>query len=319
MTEVLLTGGAGHLGRALLPALLAHPSQPRVVVVDRQPAILVHPRLTWRQVDLRLAPWEEWLPGVQSIIHLAFVVLSPHYGPQWSWRRAMAGVNRSATWRLVQAAARSGVAHILVSSSVSVYGAWPDNPIPITEEQALRPPPGFAYAEDKAAVENLLEIASKLYPHLGIARLRLHAIVGPRAQALVNGIACSPLGLRLPNPDLPVQCLHEEDAVAALLVAWEKQSRGIFHVAAPDPIPWSAIPRQRQLPITPRQLHAMHQLLRPVTRLLGDPGWLLGLEYPLIVDIGKGQREWDWRPRYSVATALAAVREECCAKVRRAN
>ena len=34
-------------------------------------------------------------------------------------------------------------------SSATVYGAWPDNPVPLTEEMSARPNPEFAYPRKK--------------------------------------------------------------------------------------------------------------------------------------------------------------------------
>ncbi|MCE5361198.1 NAD-dependent epimerase/dehydratase family protein [Candidatus Igneacidithiobacillus taiwanensis] len=307
MSQVLLTGAAGHTAQALLPLLLRHPAKPEVLAFDLQPGILQHPRLRWICGDLRSVDWQPLLEDVDSIIHLAFVVLSPRLGRQQRWRREMAQVNRAGTLRLLRAAAAAGVERFVYSSSVAAYGAWPDNPIPIRESQPLRPPPGFAYAEDKAAVERLLVQQAGAHPPMRLSWLRLHAIVGPHAQPLVNSIARAPVGLRLANPDLPVQCLHEEDAARALLGAWEQGARGAFNIAAPDPVPWSQIPRRLQLPLRPRHLHQLHRALRPFTRRFGDPGWLLGLEYPLVVDCCRAEIELGWLPRYSVSEAMAAV------------
>ncbi|MEY2341245.1 NAD-dependent epimerase/dehydratase family protein [Acidithiobacillus sp. IBUN Pt1247-S3] len=307
MSRILLTGAAGHTASVLLPRLLEHSSQPDVIAFDRLPGSLQHPRLRWIQGDLRNADWHALLTEVDSVIHLAFVVLSPRLGPQHRWRAEMAEINRRGTLRLLQAATSAGVERFVYSSSVAVYGAWPDNPVRITEDQLLRPPPGFAYAEDKAAVERLMQEHSARHAQMRLSRLRLHAIVGQHAQPLVNAIACSPIGLRLPDSNLPIQCLHEDDAATAVLTAWEQGAVGAFNIAAPNPIAWSQIPRRLPAPISPRQLHWLHQRLRPFTRRLGDPGWLLGLQYPLVVDCSRAERELAWRARYSVAEALASL------------
>ncbi|WP_308388007.1 NAD-dependent epimerase/dehydratase family protein [Acidithiobacillus sp. AMEEHan] len=307
MSCILLTGAAGHTASVLLPRLLEHPDRAEIIAFDRRPATMRHPRLQWRQDDLRTVDWQPILAGVDSIIHLAFVVLSPRIGWQRRWRAEMATINREGTRRLLEAASSAGVERFVYSSSVAAYGAWPENPESMSEDQPLRPPPGFAYAEDKADIEALMQEHSLRHPELRLSRLRLHAIVGRHAQPLVNAIACSPIGLQLPNPDLPIQCLHEEDAAAAILAAWERRAHGAFNIAAREPVAWSQIPRRWQLPISPQQLHWLHQRLRPFTRRLGDPGWLLGLQYPLIVNCQRADKELGWRPSYSVADALASL------------
>src|SRR5437588_7007660 len=44
---------------------------------------------------------------------------------------------------------------LVYTSSAMVYGAWPNNPVPLTEDAPMRPNPGFAYATAKAESERL--------------------------------------------------------------------------------------------------------------------------------------------------------------------
>jgi len=308
--RILVTGAAGHTGRLLVAELLQRFPEYDILALDRSAANQTHPRLRWWQRDLRAPGLVELLLGVDLVIHLAFVVRSPHLGWGSAWRQRMADSNREGTRALLEAMRTANVRRLIYSSSVAVYGAWADNPPTIGEEQPLRPNPGFAYAEDKVAVERLLDAHAEKTPQLRITRLRLHAIVGPGAQPLVNAIATSPFGLRLPDPELPLQCIHEWDAVTAILAAIAHDEPGIYNIAAPNPIPWSRIPRRWQLPLSPRQMHALHRRLRPLTRSLGDPGWLLGLEHPLVVDCGKARARLRWHAAADVAQAIGSVRGE---------
>ena len=307
--QVLVTGAAGHTAAALLPALLVRPDIHRVIALDRRAPAMQHPKLCYLPLDICDLRLVEHLSGVDCVIHLAFIVLSPRLGPQRRWREEMRRINLDGSQHLFRAAANAGVPQVIYSSSVAAYGAWPDNPVPIAESQPCRPVPGFAYSEDKAALEQWLDVFTTSQKKTVVSRLRLHAIIGSHGQALVNEIATSPYGLRLLNPDLPIQCLHQDDAVTALLAALSYGQGGIFNIAAPDPIPWSSIPRRWQLPLSPRQLHRVHTWLRPFSTGLGDPGWLQVLENPLIVDITHAQKALGWRPRYDVRRSVAQVRD----------
>ena len=46
--------------------------------------------------------------------------------------------------------------HVVALSSATVYGAWPNNPMPLTEDAPLRPNPDVAYAVQKSYVEHLV-------------------------------------------------------------------------------------------------------------------------------------------------------------------
>ena len=47
--------------------------------------------------------------------------------------------------------------HLVVVSSAMVYGAWENNPVPLTEDAVLRPGNEFAYASQVAAMEQLAD------------------------------------------------------------------------------------------------------------------------------------------------------------------
>src|SRR5205085_5938214 len=49
----------------------------------------------------------------------------------------------------------TGVRRFVYASSAMVYGAWPNNPVPLTEDAPVRPNPGFDYATAKAEGERL--------------------------------------------------------------------------------------------------------------------------------------------------------------------
>ncbi|MHB0889147.1 NAD-dependent epimerase/dehydratase family protein [Acidithiobacillus sp.] len=306
--RVLVTGAAGHTARALLPALLADPGIDRIVALDRHPPILTHPRITPLQADIRDPDLARYLESTDVVIHLAFIVLAQSLGRQRRDRALMRAINVTGSQNLFHAARQAGVRQVVYTSSVAAYGAWPDNPARIPETQPCRPQPGFAYSEDKAAVEQWLDTFTRQHPDLAVTRLRLHAVIGPHGQALVNAIATSSVGLRLPDPDLRIQCIHEEDAVGAILAALHYGQQGIFNIAAPHPIPWQQIPRRLTLPIPIALAHRLHRMVWPFTAVLGDPGWLWGLRYPLVVDTRRAQTELAWQARYDVATAIAQVR-----------
>lgn len=306
--RVLVTGAAGHTARALLPALLADPRIDRVVALDRHPPLLTHPRLSPVQADIRDPGLARLLEGADAVIHLAFIVLAQSLGRQRRDRALMRAINVGGSRNLFRSARQAGVRQVVYTSSVATYGAWPDNPALIPETQPCRPQPGFAYSEDKAAVEQWLDIFTSQYPDLAVTRLRLHAVIGPHGQALVNAIATSPIGLRPADPDLRIQCIHEEDAVSAILAALHYGQKGIFNIAAPQPIPWHEIPRRITLPIPIALAHGLHRMVWPFTDALGDPGWLLGLRYPLVVATQRAETELAWQARYDVAAAIAQVR-----------
>jgi nucleoside-diphosphate-sugar epimerase len=51
---------------------------------------------------------------------------------------------------VLDAASAAGVTHVVVLSTAMVYGAWGNNPVPLTEDAPLRPDPSLVYASARA-------------------------------------------------------------------------------------------------------------------------------------------------------------------------
>ena len=68
----------------------------------------------------------------------------------------MTRVNCDGTRRVLEAAGRAGVNRVVRLSSAAVYGAWENNPVPLTEDAVLRPNPGYLPAILDAECERVL-------------------------------------------------------------------------------------------------------------------------------------------------------------------
>jgi nucleoside-diphosphate-sugar epimerase len=181
-------------------------------------------------VDLARDPSERLagaMAGAGSVIHLAWSHSEP--GP------ASPGVpfpNLAALRRVLYEAGRAGVRQLVHVSSATVYGAWPDNPVPLAEDAALRPNPGFAYAVQKAEAERMVAEWAEDHPDATVAILRPAVTVGSSGPALYQALA----GTRAPQPEdstRPMQFLDVDDLAAAIVFAWEHQLVGVYNVA-PD-------------------------------------------------------------------------------------
>lgn len=162
-----------------------------------------HPKLQHTRADLRDPAARRALAGVDVLWHLGFQLWRDRRDPQ-----AMEAVNIGGTDNVL--AARPG--RVVLASSAAVYGAWPDNPLPLTEESEPRPNPQCRYAEQKRAVEAACAAAASTVV------LRLAAVLGSHADHHVRRAA---RGYRWFVPALPGVCqalqfLDEGDAAAAL-------------------------------------------------------------------------------------------------------
>jgi len=292
--RVAVTGGAGSLGRAVVPALAAAPGITAVRLLDpaTPPAGLPGEH---RAVDITAPGLEAALADCDALVHLAFVVHRGGPGRPRS-RRRMRRINVLGSRNAFGSAARAGLKTIVHLSSAAVYGAWPDNPARLDESAPLRPNPGFAYAEDKVAAEAELAAVAAAHPRLRTVALRPPAILGPHALPLLRRLLASPVR---PAGGPPLQCVHEDDVASALIATLARDAHGAYNLAAEPPLTPELLEattgrRARALPAW--LLQGLQRAAWPLTGAWGEPGWAAGLRYPLLLEAARARRELGWSP-----------------------
>ena len=148
------------------------------------------------------------------------------------------------TRNVLAAASAAGVHHVVVLSSATVYGAWPNNPVPITEDAALRPVPEFAYAVGHAEVEQLVVDWAQAADGRSASVLRPVTALAEDGSSWLARALAGGAGLLAPLDDPPAQFVHLDDLAAAVELAWQQQLDGTFNVS---PDGWIAGARIRAL------------------------------------------------------------------------
>ncbi len=237
----MVTGVAGSLGSRVAVRLLAHPDVKRVVGMDVVPFGGGDPRLDARVIDLSARPGpgdrelEQAMDGATAVIHCAWKV-PDRRDARPGGARANPAANQRALDRVLAAAAKAGVETFVHLSSATVYGAWADNKIPLTEDERIRPNPEFSFAVSKAEAERTVAEWADQHPAVAVAVLRPAVTVGigdrPLYQAL--GVTRSPGS---GDGGRPVQYLHIDDLASAVMLVWERRLTGVFNVAPDAGIP----------------------------------------------------------------------------------
>jgi nucleoside-diphosphate-sugar epimerase len=169
-----------------------------------------------------------------------------------------------ATQEALHQAALCGVRHVVVVSSAMVYGAWPNNPVPLTEDAALRPDLQFGFAHQLAHIEQLVDdwrtgavgrTATVLRPVLTLA--------ADGTGSIVRALAAN-VGSRLDEDDPPTQYLHLDDLASAVALGHNRCLDGVFNVA---PDGWIAGDRLRALAGTPPRVRLPSWLVEPTAEL----------------------------------------------------
>jgi len=241
---VVVTGAAGPLGRAVVALAAEDPEVPRVVALDRKPMRDLPAGVERHQVDLATAALDPLLAGAAAVLHLDEAG-PPRAGMDISEPTGEAEVAA----RVLAAAGAAGVPHVVVLSSALVYGAWPTNPVPLTEDAPVRPNPGVAVASERAAIEGLAARWREAHPGATATVLRPTTTVSPRG----NGWVARALGRRSTVPvgddEPPAQFLDLDDLAAAVDLARRLRIDGARNVA---PDGWVSGETVRALAARPR-------------------------------------------------------------------
>jgi UDP-glucose 4-epimerase len=220
MRTVLVTGAAGNLGRKVTDLLSG---EGRVVAVDRVRAHETAPQVEVRSLDLARAGAPQALATMGqegcAIVHLAWQTEGKN--------------NLTLTRHVLAAAGELAPSQLVHVSSATVYGAWPDNAVPLTEAAEPRPNPQLDYAVQKRASEVLVERWARDHPSTAVAVLRPACTLGATDQGpLYQALAATrlpPLG----SEGRFVQFLHLDDLASAVTHVLARNLAGTYNVA-PD-------------------------------------------------------------------------------------
>ncbi|MFC4615922.1 NAD-dependent epimerase/dehydratase family protein [Cellulomonas algicola] len=178
MTRVVVTGGSGKLGRAVVEDLAAHGYE--VVNVDvappppGQPALFTRVDLTdLGQVTEALTGIDDRYQGVDAVVHLA-AIPAPGLIPSG----ATFANNVVATHHVFSAARRAGIRDVVWASSETVLGLPFDTPppyAPVDEESPVRPE--STYSLGKAVEEEMARHFTRWDPSAKLIGLRFSNVM----------------------------------------------------------------------------------------------------------------------------------------------
>lgn len=142
-----------------------------------------------------------------------------------------------ATRHLLDAVAEAGVGVVVWLSSAMVYGAWPENPIPLTETAVRRPNPGLRFAEDKSDRDRQVLDWAAAHPSVRVVVLRPTVTVGADHSGWLARSPWSVTGVQVGDADAPSQFVHVDDVAAAVALAVARPLAGVYNVAPDGWIP----------------------------------------------------------------------------------
>jgi nucleoside-diphosphate-sugar epimerase len=187
--HILVTGGAGYIGSALLPRLLEAGHRVRVLdllLFGTEPigGLLNHPRLELIRADLRQVDRVvAAMANVDAVVHLGAIVGDPACALD---EELTVEVNLIATRMVAEIAKGRGIRRFVFASSCSVYGASEEL---LTEDSVLNPV--SLYARTKLASERVLnEMADHRFTPVSLRFATVYGLSGrTRFDLIVNTLA----------------------------------------------------------------------------------------------------------------------------------
>jgi nucleoside-diphosphate-sugar epimerase len=223
---IVVTGAAGAVGRRVCAVLATEPGVV-VTAIDRRALPVVPPGVAMQRLDLDTADLKPLLEGAGAVVHLAST-----FDPEQD-DLAAARADLECTRRLFDAAGDAGVDHIVVLSSAMVYGAWPTNPVPLTEDAPLRPNPELPFAVYKAEVERMAHEWREQHPGTSMTVLRPATTLADGEVSWVARTLRAAAVMEVGEADPPVQFLHTDDLAQAVVLAAVAALDGTYNVS-PD-------------------------------------------------------------------------------------
>jgi nucleoside-diphosphate-sugar epimerase len=301
---VAVTGAADGLGAALAGRLAGRDDVSRVVGLDSRRGQA--PGVTWRVLDVCDPALAGRLSKVDTVVHLA--VDTSLDGDD----RARGERNVRAAQTVLTSAAAVGVRRVVLCTSAMVYGALPDNPVPLDDDAPLRAVPDGGLLSDWLEMERLAVQAPRTHPGLQVTVVRPATVVGPGVDSVLTRHFEAPRLLVVRDSRPRWQFCHVDDLVSALELAalegvtgavtvacdgWMEQEdvelvSGMHRIELPASIAFGTAERLHRLGIIPAPASDLQYVVHP---------WVVA---------STRLREAGWRPAYDNPTALGLLLEQ---------
>jgi len=165
---------------------------------------------------------------VDTVVHMNVLATPTSAGGRASQKE----INVIGTMQLLAACQKATtLERLVVKSTTAVYGSSPRDPALFTEDNGPKVMPASGFGKDSVEVEGYVRGFSRRRPDAEISLLRLANVIGPGIKTALTDYFSLPV---LPVPlgfDARMQFLHEDDAVAALLLAVTGPAVQIVNVA----------------------------------------------------------------------------------------
>ena len=301
----VITGGSGYIGSRLVELLSRRHETESIVICDVRPPRVNRPRAEFVKLDVRdrkavRATLER--TRADALVHLAFVVDPIHD------EVLMYDIDVNGTHNVLEAVAAAGTPQVLVTSSAVAYGAFPDNPVPLTEADPVRGVASYSYARDKTESDRICQLWAERHPDRAMTIVRPCMVLGPNVDnSLVRVWTKAPMWFDVGNMKNDQQFVHEDDVVEAISKLLDGKHAGAYNLAGDGLMTLRECAELIDLPIRKIPLKALRALAKAswTARLAEAPaGQIEFALHPWIISNSKVKETLGWRPRFSSREAF---------------
>jgi UDP-glucose 4-epimerase len=304
MEKLLITGIATPLGRRLARRFAGSFA---VCGVDARPWAGRPREISMQVADLRKRDFEEVMRSERphAVVHLG--VRREMRGDE----RARHDLNVRGTKRLLDLCAAFGVSQLVVISTSTVYGAAPENPLYMREDEPLSASRSYPEIRDRVEVDALASAFVWRVPEVRTTVLRPVHVLGPHSTGMLADYLRRARPPSVLGYDPLMQLIHEDDWTESIALTLTRGVRGVFNVTGAGQVPLrTAIAEMGSVPMALPEF-----VMRPWIRAgfaAGVLPWPEGaidyLKFPVTISGEAFVQATGWKPLFSLEETLAAHR-----------
>lgn len=269
-SRVLITGGSGYIGQKVVAGLVAQaPRYPVIISMDVRTPLpeSCHESVVYKNLDVRDGSLSELLLeySIQTVVHLASIV-NPG-GPKQ--RQFEYSVDVLGTKNVVECCLKAGVDQLIVTSSGAAYGYYADNPVPLSEQDALRGNSTMAYSDHKRLIEEMLSEYRASHPALKQLIFRPGTVLGANTRNSITALFDKRRVLGISGSQSPFVFIWDQDVVECIILGIHRRAEGIYNLAGDGTLTITEIAQRLGKPV----IWLSPGLLGHILRCLRWLGW----------------------------------------------